>query len=74
MFKIQIQNACEYWTDYNLYRHDLHDVTLTHYRASDTWEGMIRLAKTEQADFGEERRLPRSIIQKLSTLITKTGD
>ena len=73
-FEIHIQNACEEWTDYNLYRHALHDVTLTHYRASDTWEGIIRLAKTAQVDFGEERQLPRSITEKLATLITQTGD
>ena len=73
-FQIHIQNACEEWTDYNLYRHALHDITLTHYRPSDTWDGMIRLAKTAQADFGEERQLSPSIIHKLATLISQKGD
>lgn len=70
-FKVFIQNTCQEWTDYNLYRHALHDITLTHCQASDTWEGVIKLAKTVQADFGEGRKLPRSITQKLATLISE---
>ena len=70
-FDIHVQYACEDWTDYNLYRHSLHDVTITHYRESGAWEGQIRIAKTEEADFGEGRQIPSSIVEKLVALILR---
>ena len=68
-FEIHVQEDCKDWIDYNLFRHALHDVTITYYRDSGTWDGVIRLAKTAEADFGEGRQIPGPIIQKLAALV-----
>ena len=68
-FTAYVTQDCDDWTDFELYRHARHDIRLTFYKATRHWEAELKIADNEQADFGDPRPLPDSMVEKLSHIV-----
>jgi len=68
MFQIHKTHACETYTDWLIYRDTLHEIILTQYHESKSFQAMIATIKDEAQSFTNWRPLPQGITKKLVKL------